>query len=206
MLYYNGHISSPAKSTYSLSRPCDPCARSDWPWSSTGVIFAKSGILIIFGELLDIGFPQDLPVHTGLFQALKSTWGKQRSMDCIRLLGWLFFLILPKISSSSLSLRLLPSSKVQPLFLRTARYFLTVFQDESIWAAINRVLRPWLFILKIFLIITHADCQIGHLKEDLYLKRWLLLQHLLRVMVGQFAPKWCGLIHHLSSLGFTKGQ
>jgi len=41
------------------------------------------------------------------------------------------------------------------------------------------------------------------LDRSFALKRWLLLQHLLRVLVGQFAPKqwgqlasrWCGLIH-----------
>jgi hypothetical protein len=37
--------------------------------------------------------------------------------------------------------------------LKGGQVLFTVFRDESIWAAINRVLRPWLFILKIFLIL-----------------------------------------------------
>ena len=127
-----------------------------------------------------------------VFLSSLSTCGKQRSMDCIRVLGWLFSLVLPKMSSSSLSFRLLTSSKVKPLFLRTARYFLTVFRDESIWAAINRVLRPWLFILKIFLILLMLIVKLAILDRSFALKRWLLLQHLLRVLVGQFAPKYHG--------------
>src|ERR1700744_1512141 len=113
-------------------------------------------------------------------------------MDCMRLLGWLFSLVLPKRSSSSLSFRLLTSSKVKPLFLRAARYFLTVFRDESIWAAINRVLRPWLFIFRIFLILLMLIVKLAILDRSFALKRWLLLQHLLLVLVGQFAPKCPG--------------
>src|ERR1700748_802355 len=127
-----------------------------------------------------------------VFLSSLSTCGKQRSMDCIRLLGWLFSLVLPKRSSSSLSFRALTSSKVKPLFLSAARYFLTVFRDESIWAAINRVLRPWLFILKIFLILLMLIVKLAILDRSFALKRWLLLQHLLCVLVGQFAPKYHG--------------
>src|ERR1700749_4414354 len=133
-------------------------------------------------------------------------------MDCIRLLGWLFSLVLPKRSSSSLSFRLLTSSKVKPLFFRAARYFLTVFRDESIWAAIYRVLRPWLFILKIFLILLMLIVKLAILGQVFCPQKMVtstafatrfggsvcpeMPWSVCPETVGQLAPKWCGLIHH----------
>jgi len=54
------------------------------------------------------------------------------------------------------------------------------------------VLRPWLFILKIFLILLMLIVKLAILDRSFALKRWLLLQHLLLVLVGQFAPKYHG--------------
>ena len=38
------------------------------------VIRAKLGILIALGELFDIGFPQELPVHASLFELFIDVW------------------------------------------------------------------------------------------------------------------------------------
>ena len=43
--------------------------------------------------------------------------------------------------------------KRKALSLNEARYFFTVFRDASAWAAIDMILRPLLYILKIFLIL-----------------------------------------------------
>src|SRR5580692_4718884 len=146
-----------------------------------------------------------------VFLSSLSTWGKQRCIDCMRLLGWLFSLVLPKMASSSLSFRILTSSKVKPLTLKAARYFLTVFRDESIWAAIKRVLRPWLVILKIFLILLMLIVKLAIL-EQVFCPQKMVTSTAFATSFGgsvcpeipwsvcpetwgQLAPKWCGHIH-----------
>src|ERR1700760_2073816 len=87
-----------------------------------------------------------------VFLSSLSTWGKQRSMDCIRALGGCS-LDFPNRSSSSLSFSALTSSKVRPLALNVATYFFTVFLDASAWAAMVIKGRCWLYIFNIFLIL-----------------------------------------------------
>src|SRR5476651_602792 len=113
-------------------------------------------------------------------------------MDCIRALGGCS-LLLPNKSSSSLSFSALTSSKVKPLSLKAAMYFFTVFLDASAWAAMVIIARCWLYIFSIFLILLMLIVKLAMLYEGVFaLKRWLLLQHLLRVWGGQFPPERTG--------------
>src|ERR1700722_12882977 len=113
-------------------------------------------------------------------------------MDCIRAFGGCS-LLLPNKSSSSLSFSALTSSKVKPLALNAVMYFFTVFLDASAWAAIVNSGRCWLCIFSIFLILLMLIVKLAMLYEGVFaLKRWLLLQHLLRVWGGQFPPECPG--------------
>lgn len=89
----------------------------------------------------------DIRPHSSL-----SMWGKQHCRFNSRSWGG-WSLTVPKKSSSSLSFSALTYSKVSPLASKVAMYLFAVLRDTPVWAANESLLRPWLYILRICLIL-----------------------------------------------------